>query len=71
MPELKIETRESGKIRDIKGCPLCVEGIMEGRMIEDKTPVWVCDECPAVLFEFSTDINTKHLQSYLGKDHHV
>lgn len=71
MPSLKIETKDSGKIRDIKGCPLCEQGLMEGRMIEDKTAVWVCKDCPAVLLEFYTDENTKHLQSYLSKDHHV
>lgn len=71
MPDLKVETKESGKVRDIHACPLCETGTMEGRMIEDTTPVWVCEECPAVLFEFSEHQNTEHLKSYLSKDRHV
>lgn len=61
---------ETGKhiIQDLKECPLCKEGKMEGKLINHTTPMWICDECPAILFEYKNDENTEDVVTYLERD---
>jgi hypothetical protein len=58
------------KITDsIPECPLCgTDGVMEGRVVNDNTFIWVCDTCPAILFEFHDSKNMKDLEEYLERD---
>jgi ribosomal protein L37AE/L43A len=56
---------------NIPECPLCkTDGIMEGKVINDNTFIWVCDTCPGILFEFHGNKNLKDLELYLNRDNY-
>lgn len=62
-----IETQESGKIQDIKGCLLCETGTLVGKVINEATAIWVCDECPCIMFEYQGPDNVDDLNDYLNR----
>jgi ribosomal protein L37AE/L43A len=69
MKQLVIETSITQKIEDLKECSICgTNGKMEGKVLNNKTYVWICDTCPAVLFEYQDYKNTDDLYAYLEQD---
>lgn len=47
-------------------CPLCSpDGVMEGKLINDITYMWICTACPGILFEFHNMENAEDIVTYL------
>ena len=60
---------------DIMNCPMCTVGNLEllvlkseNKGAENKSYMWICDECPAVLLEYSIDADRKAFNKYLSGD---
>lgn len=54
---------------DVVTCPICGDSTMEYKPIHGvnkQTEIWVCPECPAVLFEYWTDEDVIQLMEKLN-----
>ena len=57
----------------LKKCPLCEEGNIKHKKLKTKTDypsngityVWICDDCPMIMFEYYNKNNTVALNNYL------
>lgn len=46
-------------------CPLCFKPNMDYKKINERTHIWICPECPAVLFEYYSNDNLEDLKNTL------
>ena len=50
-------------------CPLCDSKmklkLVGGGDILTKTYIWVCDDCPGILFEYHDDFDLENLERYI------
>lgn len=53
------------EMTDVK-CPLCDAG-MRGKT-DSKTFIWICKECPGVLFEYNNDDDMKALNNMITEN---